>query len=70
MNISHRYVDASKFSAAPLAALLLTLIASVALPANAAGGIVASTTVFIFFYATRAEAHASGSINFMTTATY
>jgi subtilase family serine protease len=39
MNTSYRYVDAkSKFSAAPLAALLLTLIASVALPANAAGG--------------------------------
>jgi hypothetical protein len=36
MNTSHRFVNAkSKFSAAPLAALLLTLIASVALPANA-----------------------------------
>jgi subtilase family serine protease len=39
MNTSLRYVDTKrKFSAAQLAALLLTLIASVALPANAAGG--------------------------------
>jgi subtilase family serine protease len=39
MNASHCFVSAkSKFSAGPLVALLLTLIALVALPANAAGG--------------------------------